>query len=70
MDQLVPHSRDIFSWTYEPYNGGTKFQNGDTIMARIIQSQRRFLFFFSMVYFPKYILRIISDMMYVYLLCT
>jgi type I restriction enzyme S subunit len=35
MDQLVPHSRDIFSWTYEPYNGGTKFQNGDTIMARI-----------------------------------
>ena len=35
MDQLVPHSRDIFSWTYEPYNGGSKFQNGDTIMARI-----------------------------------
>ena len=35
MDQLVPHSRDIFSWTYEPYSGGAKFQNGDTIMARI-----------------------------------
>ncbi len=35
MDQLVPHSRDIFSWIYEPYSGGAKFQNGDTIMARI-----------------------------------
>ena len=35
MDLLVPHSRDIYSWTYEPYSGGAKFQNGDTIMARI-----------------------------------
>ena len=35
MDQLVPHSRDIYSGTYEPYSGGAKFQNGDTIMARI-----------------------------------
>jgi len=35
MDQLVPHLRDIYSWTYEPYSGGAKFQNGDTIMARI-----------------------------------
>lgn len=35
MDQLVPHTRDILSWTYEPYSGGAKFQNGDTIMARI-----------------------------------
>ena len=35
MDQLVPHSRDIYSWAYEPYSGGAKFQNGDTIMARI-----------------------------------
>ena len=35
MDQLVPHSRDIYTWTYEPYSGGAKFQNGDTIMARI-----------------------------------
>lgn len=35
MDQLVPHTRDIFSWTFEPYSGGSKFQNGDTIMARI-----------------------------------
>jgi type I restriction enzyme S subunit len=35
MDQLAPHSRDIYSWTYEPYSGGAKFQNGDTIMARI-----------------------------------
>ena len=35
LDLLVPHSRDIYSWTYEPYSGGAKFQNGDTIMARI-----------------------------------
>ena len=35
MDQLTPHSRDIYLWGYEPYSGGAKFQNGDTIMARI-----------------------------------
>ena len=35
MDKLIPHSRDIYDWEYEPYSGGTKFQNGDTIMARI-----------------------------------
>ena len=35
MDKLVPHSRDIYDWTYEPYYGGAKFQNGDTLMARI-----------------------------------
>ena len=35
MDQLIPHCRDIHSWTYEPYLGGAKFENGDTIMARI-----------------------------------
>ena len=35
MDQLIPHTRDIYSWTYEPYSGGAKFQNGDTILARI-----------------------------------
>ena len=35
MDRLIPHSRDIYSWEYEPYSGGAKFQNGDTIMARI-----------------------------------
>ena len=35
MDKLIPHSRDIYEWEYEPYSGGSKFQNGDTIMARI-----------------------------------
>lgn len=35
MDLLETHCRDIHSWTYEPYSGGAKFQNGDTIMARI-----------------------------------
>lgn len=35
MDLLIPHCRDISSWIYEPYTGGAKFENGDTIMARI-----------------------------------
>lgn len=35
MDLLTPHSRDIDKWVIEPYSGGAKFQNGDTIMARI-----------------------------------
>ena len=35
MDQLRPFCRDIPSYTLEPFNGGTKFRNGDTIMARI-----------------------------------
>lgn len=35
MDLLEPHCRDIHQWTVEPYSGGAKFQNGDTIMARI-----------------------------------
>ncbi|OUN84507.1 restriction endonuclease subunit S [Gemmiger sp. An50] len=35
MDQLQPFCRDILSYTLEPFNGGTKFRNGDTIMARI-----------------------------------
>ena len=35
MDQLIPHCRDIYNWDYEPYTGGAKFENGDTIMARI-----------------------------------
>ena len=35
MDLLIPHSKTINNWIYESYSGGTKFQNGDTIMARI-----------------------------------
>lgn len=35
MDQLRPFCRDIPSYTLEAFNGGTKFRNGDTIMARI-----------------------------------
>ena len=35
MDLLIPHSKTISNWNYEPYSGGAKFQNGDTIMARI-----------------------------------
>lgn len=35
MEQLRPFCRDIPCYTLEPFNGGTKFRNGDTIMARI-----------------------------------
>ena len=35
MDQLVPYCRDVSSNIYEEYKGGSKFKNGDTIMARI-----------------------------------
>jgi type I restriction enzyme S subunit len=35
MDKLNPFCRDIPSYDLEPYTGGTKFRNGDTIMARI-----------------------------------
>lgn len=35
MDKLQPFYRDIPSYEIEAFNGGTKFRNGDTIMARI-----------------------------------
>jgi len=35
MDQLHPYMRDIPRYELAPYNGGAKFRNGDTIMARI-----------------------------------
>ena len=35
MDRLQPFCRDIPEFIYEEYKGGTKFKNGDTIMARI-----------------------------------
>ena len=35
MDKLQPFCRDIPSYEMEAYSGGTKFCNGDTIMARI-----------------------------------
>ncbi|MCQ2525108.1 MAG: restriction endonuclease subunit S, partial [Lachnospiraceae bacterium] len=35
MDVLQPFCRDIPSYEVTEYNGGTKFRNGDTIMARI-----------------------------------
>lgn len=35
MDILQPFCRNIHGYTYEEYNGGMKFRNGDTIMARI-----------------------------------
>ena len=35
MDKLQPFCRDIPGYEMESYTGGTKFRNGDTIMARI-----------------------------------
>jgi len=35
MDQLTPFTRHVSSCNYEPYKGGSKFRNGDTIFARI-----------------------------------
>lgn len=35
MDTLVPFCRNVPSFELTEYNGGTKFRNGDTIMARI-----------------------------------
>ena len=35
MDKLQPFCRDILGYELEPFSGGTKFRNGDTIMARI-----------------------------------
>lgn len=35
MDKLQPFCRDIPEFVFEEYRGGTKFRNGDTIMARI-----------------------------------
>jgi type I restriction enzyme S subunit len=35
MDKVRTFSRDVIGYVQEPYNGGAKFRNGDTIMARI-----------------------------------
>ncbi len=35
MDKLQPFCRDITDFIFEEYKGGTKFRNGDIIMARI-----------------------------------
>jgi len=35
MDVLRPFTKFVTEYSCEPYNGGAKFRNGDTIMARI-----------------------------------
>lgn len=35
MDKLQPFCRDVLGFEMEAFSGGTKFRNGDTIMARI-----------------------------------
>jgi len=35
MERLQPFTRDIPGYEIAPFNGGSKFRNGDTLMARI-----------------------------------
>lgn len=35
MDQIEPHKKFVYSEYFEPYSGGSKFKNNDTVMARI-----------------------------------
>ena len=35
MDKLTPYCREVSGYEVEAFTGGTKFRNGDTIMARI-----------------------------------
>ena len=35
MDKITPHTKEISSYDVEEFKGGTKFKNGDTLMARI-----------------------------------
>jgi type I restriction enzyme S subunit len=35
MDVLQPFKKKVYDFSFEPYNGGMKFKNGDTIIARI-----------------------------------
>ena len=35
MERLQPFTRDISTYEFAPFNGGSKFRNGDTLMARI-----------------------------------
>lgn len=38
MEELQPFTKRISSYSYEEYKGGTKFRNGDTLIARITPS--------------------------------
>lgn len=35
MEKLIPFRRDVAGYELEPYSGGSKFRNNDTLMARI-----------------------------------
>lgn len=35
MEHLLPFTRDVSSYEFSPFHGGSKFRNGDTLMARI-----------------------------------
>jgi type I restriction enzyme S subunit len=38
MEALQPFTKKIYSYEIKPYNGGVKFRNGDTLVARITPS--------------------------------
>lgn len=38
MEKIEPFTRDIPEFEFVEYKGGTKFRNGDTLMARITPS--------------------------------
>ena len=38
MDKLVPHQKKVSGFEISPYNGGAKFRNGDTLLAKITPS--------------------------------
>jgi type I restriction enzyme S subunit len=35
MEHLLPHTRQVSGYEISPFSGGSKFRNGDTLMARI-----------------------------------
>lgn len=35
MDKIEPHSKEIYEYELDNFKSGTKFRNGDTLMARI-----------------------------------
>lgn len=38
LENIDPFTRDISSYSYEKYKGGSKFRNGDTLLVRITPS--------------------------------
>ena len=37
MDAIIPFTKKIPSFRIESFNGGSKFKNGDTLVAKLVQ---------------------------------